>query len=94
MNGNVFKGNVFKKSYIADKFYVPDLDIYMPEIKSSRKLYGGEFGEHGLINEYVYPVKNIRNTLIGLNKEISFIDLEEKETSDTTDKGPWDKTYI
>ena len=88
-------GNIFKKSYVADKFYIPDLDIYMPELKSSRKLYGGEFGEHGLINEYVYPVTNIRKDLVQNNSEFYvIIDLEEKETSDTTTKGLWDKTYI
>ena len=93
-NSQVF-GNIFKKSYVADKFYIPDLNIYMPELKSSRKLYGGEFGEHGLINEYVYPVTNIRKDLVQNNSEFYvIIDLEEKETSDTTTKGLWDKTYI
>ena len=99
---NEDKGKGFKKSYIADKFYVPDLDIYMPELKSSRKLYGGEFGEHGLINEYVYPIKSKREEAFK-NSHVDplFIpyDLENRSDTDTinmlgTDKGLWDKTSI
>lgn len=79
-------GNVFKKSYIADKFYVPDLDIYMPEIKSSRKLYGGEFGEHGLISEYVYPTSSERGRILNNGGDVP----NDLSSSDNL----WDKTFI
>ena len=93
-NSNVI-GNVFKKSYVADKFYIPDLDIYMPELKSSRKLYGGEFGEHGLINEYVYPVLNIRRKILNLVEDRSKdIPNDLSSPANSYDKGLWDKTFI
>ena len=74
----------------------------MPELKSSRKLYGGEFGEHGLINEYVYPIKSKRKEAFK-NSHVNSLfipyDLENRSDTDTinmsgTDKGLWDKTSI
>jgi hypothetical protein len=59
--GKGLKGKSFKPSYIAEKFYVPELDLYLPELKVSKKLYGGINGEHTLINEFVYPNKTIRD---------------------------------
>jgi hypothetical protein len=67
----------------------------MPELKSSRKLYGGEFGEHGLINEYVYPVLNIRRRILNLVKDRSKdIPNDLSSPANSYDKGLWDKTFI